>query len=429
MKAITSSLHRYHVISPSRIINGRNGMLFMATLLSLPAMADEIKDNSDNYIGGYQSYFHDDLDTPKQAVKSAVAAQDKTATSANTSSATSVTSASDGATASAEAPTTPAAAAGSVPDKGGVLLSKSNEVSVLRLRQDEPPVHWNSVGRNMEAGGLHGNIGTQIEIDDARRSNNEHNGGKFKYATLQAFLRHDEMPNWYFGFYNAREDSYKGQFSNQHYSGTNTINEVFVGHIFETWRGNIGAEVMGGSESAGKRWKSRFKLWQDLRLSDRWSIAGYAFGEFQPQGTEPGNGDLEKLIFETEPALQYRVNPDLGLYLRPFYSYNRQEREQWGDIIEREWKVSAGLWKNWYPLLTSLYVGVGQKKTTNASDSYELFYDGRYQYVGGTFSYPIVDELRLYGEFKAKFTKEAGAWTTAGYSWTPFTVVGAVYNF
>ncbi|MBK0034079.1 hypothetical protein IBT47_17450 [Erwinia sp. S43] len=453
MKAITSSLHRYRVIKPGRKVNGRNSMLFMATLLSLPAMADEIKDNSDNYIGGYQSYFHDDLETPKSTVKSAVAANGKTATPGNTSSATSVASASDGATAAAGGYSTPArtledgadyqsaaapggqsvhasaAAAGSVPDKGGVLLSKSNEVSLLRLRQDEPPVHWNSVGRNMEAGGLHGNIGTQIEIDDARRSNNEHNGGKFKYATLQAFLRHDEMPNWYFGFYNAREDSYKGQFSNQHYSGTNTINEVFVGHIFETWRGNIGAEVMGGSESAGKRWKSRFKLWQDLRLSDRWSIAGYAFGEFQPQGTEPGNGDLEKLIFETEPALQYRVNPDLGLYLRPFYSYNRQEREQWGDIIEREWKVSAGLWKNWYPLLTSLYVGVGQKKTTNASDSYELFYDGRYQYVGGTLSYPIVDELRLYGEFKAKFTKEAGAWTTAGYSWTPFTVVGAVYNF
>ncbi|WP_233599179.1 OmpG porin family protein [Erwinia sp. JUb26] len=396
----------------------------MATLLSLPAMSDEIKDNSDNYIGGYQSYFHDDVDTPK----SARAADGKPASSAP-GNAPSVTTASNGATASAGVSSTPAAAPGSVPDKGGVLLSNANEVSVLRLRQDEPPVHWNSVGRNMEAGGLHGNIGTQIEIDDARRSNNEHNGGKFKYATLQAFLRHDEMPNWYFGFYNAREDSYKGQFSNQHYGGTNTINEVFVGHIFETWRGNIGAEVMGGSESAGKRWKSRFKLWQDLRLSDRWSIAGYAFGEFQPQGTEPGNGDLEKLIFETEPALQYRVNPDLGLYLRPFYSYNRQEREQWGDIIEREWKVSAGLWKNWYPLLTSLYVGVGQKKTTNASDSYELFYDGRYQYVGGTLSYPIVDELRLYGEFKAKFTKEAGAWTTGGYSWTPFTVVGAVYNF
>ncbi|MFG1173104.1 OmpG porin family protein [Erwiniaceae bacterium CAU 1747] len=405
-------------------------------------MADELKDRSENNISGYQSYFHDDLDTPKAAVQSTnVSASKTSAASASGTSASLATAPTSPGRETAVGDAQPAAgpagasvqtsddASRPIPDKGGVLLSKANEVSVLRLRQDEPPVHWNSVGRNMEAGGLHGNIGTQIEIDDARRSNNENNGGKFKYATLQAFLRHDEIPNWYFGFYNAREDSYKGQFSNQHYGGTNTINEVFVGHIFETWRGNIGAEVMGGSESAGKRWKSRLKLWQDLRLSDRWSIAGYAFGEFQPQGREPGNGDLEKLIFETEPALQYRVNPDLGLYLRPFYSYNRQEREQWGDIIEREWKVSAGLWKNWYPLLTSLYVGVGQKKTTNASDSYELFYDGRYRYVGGTLSYPVVDQLRLYGEFKAKFTKEDGAWTTAGYSWTPFTVVGAVYNF
>lgn len=434
MKEITSPLNHPIIARQRGIFNGRKSVVFLATLLSLPAIADEVKDNSDNYIGGYQSYFHDELETPKAAAEltspavapAASAAAQPGVITAGSSTRAMGSQPGEPVQATAAAPNAEASA---VPDKGGVLLGQSNEVSVLRLRQDEPPVHWNSVGRNMEAGGLHGNIGTQIEIDDARRSNNENNSGKFKYATLQAFLRHDEMPNWYFGFYNAREDSYKGQFTNQHYGGTNTINEIFVGHIFETWRGNIGAEVMGGSETAAKRWKSRFKLWQDLRLSDRWSVAGYAFGEFQPQGTEPGNGDLEKYIFETEPALQYRVNPDLGLYLRPFYSYNRQEREQWGDIIEREWKVSAGLWKNWYPLLTSLYVGVGQKKTTNASDSYELFYDGRYKYVGGTISYPIVDELRLYGEFKAKFTKEAGAWTTAGHSWTPFTVVGAVYNF
>lgn len=478
MKEITPPLHSPVAMRPGKIVTARNGMVFLASLLSLPVIADDATENQSAYIGGYQSYFHDDLETPPAARSGQADASASTARSAAAPLAASASSSSPasvpGSVSSPSSVSVPTSASSSVPastsglpaaatgstaevgsmtsasaaqpdgssqpegarggamdaqDKAGVLLGPANEVSVLRLRQDEPPVHWNSVGRNMEAGGLHGNIGTQIEIDDARRSNNENNGGKFKYATLQAFLRHDEMPNWYFGFYNAREDSYKGQFSNQHYSGTNTINEVFVGHIFETWRGNIGAEVMGGSESAAKRWKSRFKLWQDLRLSDRWSIAGYAFGEFQPQGTEPGNGDLEKLIFETEPALQYRVNPDLGLYLRPFYSYNRQERENWGDIIEREWKVSVGMWKNWYPLLTSLYVGVGQKKTTNASDSYELFYDGRYQYIGGTLSYPIVDELRLYGEFKAKFTKEDGTWATAGYSWTPFTVVGAVYNF
>lgn len=308
-------------------------------------------------------------------------------------------------------------------------LETEEQVSVLRLRQNELPVHWDSIGNNMEAGGLHGNIGSQIEIDDNRRSDNSKNHGKFKFATIQAFLRHDELPNWYFGFYNAREDNYKGTFTNQDYSGSNTINEIFVGHIFETWRGNIGTELMGGSETGTKRWKYRLKLWQDLRLSSKWSVAGYLFGEYQPQNSQPGNNDLSQQIFETEPVLQYLVNPDMGLYLRPFYSYKRQERENWGDIVEQEWKTSIGLWRNWYPLLSSVYVGVGQKKTTNASDSNVLFYDSRYKYIGGTLSYPVIDDLRLYGEFKASFGKEDGEWTQKGSYWSPFTIVGVVYNF
>ncbi|MBS0848049.1 hypothetical protein JK154_06675 [Citrobacter sp. JGM124] len=304
-----------------------------------------------------------------------------------------------------------------------------NQVSVLRLRQNELPVHWDRIGNNMEAGGLHGNIGSQIEIDDSRRSDNTKNNGKFKLATIQAFLRHDEMPNWYFGFYNAREDNYKGNFSNQHYGGSNTINEIFVGHIFETWRGNIGTEFMAGSETGTKRWKYRLKLWQDMRLSNKWSIAGYLFGEEQPQNSQPGNNDLSQHIFETEPVLQYLVNPDMGVYLRPFYSYKRQERANWGDIVEQEWKTSIGLWRNWYPLLSSIYVGIGQKKTTNASDASVLFYDSRYKYIGGTLSYPIIDDLRLYGEFKASFGKEDGDWAQKGSYWSPFTIVGVVYNF
>lgn len=303
------------------------------------------------------------------------------------------------------------------------------QVSILRLRQNELPVHWDSIGNNMEAGGLHGNIGSQIEIDDNRRSDNAKNHGKFKFATIQAFLRHDELPNWYFGFYNAREDNYKGSFNNQAYSGSNTINEIFVGHIFETWRGNIGTELMGGSETGSKRWKYRLKLWQDLRLSSKWSVAGYVFGEYQPQNSQPGNNDLSQQSFETEPVVQYLVNPDMGVYLRPFYSYKRQDRENWGDIVEREWKTSIGLWRNWYPLLSSVYVGVGQKKTTNSSDSDALYYNSRYKYVGGTLSYPIIDDLRLYGEFKASFGKEDGEWTQKGSYWSPFTIVGVVYNF
>lgn len=426
MNEIASPLTPYRATKWRRISPGKTSFIFLTSLFSVHALADNTIQNKDVYAVGYQSYFSDEMEIKNKTVQPSDIKEPKTA-AAKPSTAVAVQQTEN--QTSAQTVEKVSAKTTTSPEKSGVLMGDANEVSVLRLRQDDPPVHWNSVGRDMEAGGLHGNIGTQIEIDDSRHSNNQKNGGKFKLATLQAFLRHDELPNWYFGFYNAREDDYKGQFSNQHYNGTNTINELFVGHIFETWRGNIGAEVMGGSETATKRWKSRFKLWQDLRISDKWSLAGYAFGEFQPQGTEPGNGDLQEYIFETEPAIQYRVNPDLGLYLRPFYTYKRQEREQWGDIIEREWKVTAGLWKNWYPLLTSLYVGVGQKKTTNASDTYELFYDGRYKFVGGTVSYPIVDQLRLYGEFKASFTKEAGAWTSPGHAWNPFTVVGAVYNF
>ena len=305
----------------------------------------------------------------------------------------------------------------------------SNQVSVVRLRQNELPVHWDGIGNNMAAGGLHGNIGSQIEIEDNRRSDNSKNSGKFKLATIQAFLKHDELPNWYFGFYNAREDNYKGMYTNQDYSSSNTINEIFVGHIFETWRGNFGTELMGGSETGTKRWKYRLKLWQDIRISSKWSLGGYLFGEEQPQNSQPGNNDLSQHIFETEPVLQYLINPDMGLFLRPFYVYKRQERGNWGDIVEQEWKASIGVWRNWYPLLSSVYAGVGQKKTTNASDSDILFYDGRYKYIGGTLSYPVVGDLRLYGEFKARFGKEDGEWTEKGSFWSPFTIVGVVYNF
>ncbi len=326
-------------------------LALMVTLAAFPAIAEDVT-------GNYQSYFQDESDTNGTSVSLANQGNEKSSLSASSSPVAAgqkpeLTTSSKPVTLSA--PMENKKTAVEKRPKG----DNPEDVSLLRLRQEDPPVHWNSIGRNMEVGSLHGNIGSQIEIDDVRWSNNKKNSGKFKLATIQAFLRHDELPNWYFGFWNAREDSYKGQFSNQDYKGTNTINEFFVGHIFETWRGNIGTEVMVGSETATKRWKNRFKVWQDLRLSNKWSLAGYAYGEYQPQGNEPGNGDLEQYIFEIEPAIQYRVNPDLGLYLRPYYYHNRQERQSWGDIVEEEWKVTAGLWRNWYPLLTSLYVGFG----------------------------------------------------------------------
>ncbi|MEK0242889.1 OmpG porin family protein [Klebsiella variicola] len=407
---------------------GKQSLTLMIVIAAFPAIAEDSTELSVNNSGNYQSYFQDEADIKQTDALSGKGGNEQSSLRASSSpvvklQASEITTSSKPVTLSAPAEIKKSEA------KNSQSMDNSEDVSLLRLRQEAPPVHWNSIGRNMEVGGLHGNIGSQIEIDDVRWSNSKKNSGKFKLATIQAFLRHDELPNWYFGFWNAREDSYKGQFSNQDYKGTNTINEIFVGHIFETWRGNIGTEVMVGSETSTKRWKNRFKVWQDLRLTNKWSMAGYAYAEYQPQGNESGNGDLEQYIFEIEPAIQYRVNPDLGLYLRPYYYYNRQVRQNWGDIVEQEWKLTAGLWRNWYPLLTSLYFGFGQDKIDNASNASEVFYDGRYKFIGGTLSYPVFGEVRLYGEFKASFTKETGLWTSTGHSWNPFTVVGVTYNF
>lgn len=409
---------------PSR----KTASALLVLLAVFPAIAEEAVENSDIYTGNYQSYFHDEAEN-LQHNNSPVKKGNQNSTGSISSPSVTSGTATGQVASSASVALSPETYNKTPEQKQNIAAGSPGNVSLLRLRQEAPPVHWNSIGRNMEAGALHGNIGTQIEIDDVRWSDNQKNSGKFKLATIQAFLRHDELPNWYFGFWNAREDSYKGQFSNQDYNGSNTINEIFIGHIFETWRGNIGTEVMVGSETATKRWKNRFKVWQDLRLTNKWSLAGYAYGEYQPQGNQPGNGDLEQYIFEIEPAIQYRINPDLGLYLRPYYYHNRQGRENWGDIIEQKSKVTAGLWRNWYPLLTSVYIGFGQKKVYNASNAQEIFYDGRYKFIGSTISYPVFGEVRLYGEFKAQFTKETGLWTNTGHSWNPFTVVGVTYNF
>lgn len=428
MDEILTPFHRVSVMNRKNRVSGKETLALMLSLAAFPAVAENTPDPSNVYTGNYQSYFYDETDN--HPIRTAPAKKEPAPPVSHVSSSpVTVDRTAEHAASPVPATLSPAGENNITDPELSSKVAMPADVSLLRLRQEDPPVHWNSIGRNMEAGGLHGNIGTQIEIDDVRWRDKSKNSGKFKLATIQAFLRHDELPNWYFGFWNAREDSYKGQFSNQKYDATNTINEFFVGHIFETWRGNIGTEAMIGSETATKRWKNRFKVWQDLRLSNKWSLAGYAYGEYQPQGNEPGNGDLEQYIFETEPAIQYRVNPDMGLYLRPYYYYNRQVRENWGDIVEVEWKVTAGLWRNWYPLLTSLYVGFGQDKTENASNPNEVFYNGRYKFIGGTLSYPVFGEVRLYGEFRAEFTKEDGLWTYKGHSWNPFTVVGVNYNF
>lgn len=401
---------------------------------------------------GYQSYFHDEVaqESNSNSSNNNVSLASSTSNTSDKVAPAQATAAATAATAAAAAAVAPASAVATAQPTQQQNINGSNNavaaaatdesplvynpqgVSTLHLSQSDQPVHWNSVGRNMALGGLHGNIGTSIEIEDKRFSDSSKNSGKFKLATFQAFLRHDELPNWYLGYYNAREDNYNGGFTNEQVKGNNTINEMYVGHIFEVWHGNIGTEFLIGSETATKRWKYRFKIWQDLRLTDKWSFSGYAFGEFQPRNEHSGNDDLDQYNFELEPSINYRIDNNMGLFVRPFYNYNYKERAQFGDVIERKKKLTAGLWKNWSPLLTSVYIGIGEEHV-ETSNGNEIFFDIKYHYLGATASYPVFGDVRLYGEFKAQFNEEFNAWdkdnVIEGHSWIPFAIVGVKYDF
>ena len=101
-------------------------------------------------------------------------------------------------------------------------------------------------------------------------------------------------------------------------------------------------------------------------------------------------------------------------------------------VIERKKKLTAGLWKNWSPLLTSVYIGIGEEHV-ETSNGNEIFFDIKYHYLGATASYPVFGDVRLYGEFKAQFNEEFNAWdkdnVIEGHSWTPFAIVGVKYDF
>ncbi|MDF7670703.1 OmpG porin family protein [Orbaceae bacterium ESL0721] len=295
---------------------------------------------------------------------------------------------------------------------------------------NEVPAAWFAIDDNLSAGGFHGNLRAQIESDNIRwKHHHNRNGGSYKLAPLNAFLRHDELPNWYFGFYFAKEESYKGGIWDQSFQDNTNISEAFVGHIFETYRGNIGLEGMFGGESGLNRLKSRAKGWVDLRLTHNTKLGGYAFYEYQPNNNRPDNVDGHAVNIETEPNLTYIFDNNNGIWLSTLYKHNLQTREKFGNILEVEQNVRVGFYHNWRKLFSSYYVGLGRLKKYNEQHSSELFYKSNFKMIGLTASYPIVSSVRAYGEFKYEHTKEYGLWSESGRNWNPFTTLGVVYEF
>ncbi|WP_392552769.1 OmpG porin family protein [Orbus wheelerorum] len=315
-----------------------------------------------------------------------------------------------------------------------VAKSTSSQIqrqdSLFISNPNEAPVAWLSVNNNLNTAALHGNIRSQIEIDNFRWNHDkERNSGKYKFSIMNAFLRHDELPNWYFGFYFAKEDSYKGNIFDQSFQDNTNISEAFVGHIFETYRGKIGLEGMFGAESGLNRLKTRVKTWVDLRFTDTLRLGGYIFYEFQPYNNRPDNGDTNNTSIETEPVLKYQIDNNNGLWLSSLYIRKKQARKEFGAIMEVEQNIRLGFFHNWTDLFSSIYIGTGRLKKYNQINSNETFYKSNYHTLGVTASYPLILSLRAYGEFKFEKTKEYGLWTSDGHNWNPFTLLGVVYEF
>ena len=116
-------------------------LALMVTLAAFPAIAEDVT-------GNYQSYFQDESDTNGTSVSLANQGNEKSSLSASSSPVAAgqkpeLTTSSKPVTLSA--PMENKKTAVEKRPKG----DNPEDVSLLRLRQEDPPVHWNSIGRNM----------------------------------------------------------------------------------------------------------------------------------------------------------------------------------------------------------------------------------------------------------------------------------------
>ncbi|MDF9090678.1 hypothetical protein OU595_23240, partial [Escherichia coli] len=127
-------------------VPGKQMLALMVTLAAFPAIAEDVT-------GNYQSYFQDESDTNGTSVSLANQGNEKSSLSASSSPVAAgqkpeLTTSSKPVTLSA--PMENKKTAVEKRPKG----DNPEDVSLLRLRQEDPPVHWNSIGRNMEVGSL-----------------------------------------------------------------------------------------------------------------------------------------------------------------------------------------------------------------------------------------------------------------------------------
>ena len=243
-------------------------------------------------------------------------------------------------------------------------------------------------------------------------------------------MHHDALPGWYLAFSEGRTTNYNGTWEDQTYLSQNQWTQLIIGHEYFYKRLRYGWDVMGGSSSIEDRWQGRIKLFTDLRVTDSLSFFNYLYQQVDHRRSGGSQNDRDVRSFQIEPGVQYIINNTTGVWFRQQFASAILDRAQWGDIDEKSWSTSFGVWHNWGRLSTTLSGGYGHYKKDNAQpEDGEVFQNTRNRYLKVSANYPLTSRFTVSGEVTGSLIKQSGSWVTNGDAIATDYKVMLDYNF
>lgn len=306
-----------------------------------------------------------------------------------------------------------------------------NVVAVDPWSYLDETVMWTSArSSNPNGGKIHGVLKVKYAVEDNNWRHSHQHDGNDTLTFVQGVMRSDALPDWYLAFTSGRQTNYNGSWESQTYISQDQWTQVIVGRESFYKQLRYGWDVMGGSVSLDDRWQARLKLFADLQLTERASLFGYAYQQIDHRRRGGSQNDRDVNSFQFEPGAQYIINNTTGVWFRNLFSSGRLERNQWGDIKNKDWTASTGIWHNWGKLSTTLSGGYGHYKKDNASQSSsEVFQNTRYKFMKISANYPITSRFTLSGEVTGTELKQNGNWVTNGKAISTEYKMMIDYNF
>lgn len=292
-------------------------------------------------------------------------------------------------------------------------------------------VMWTSArSSNPNGGTIHGVLKVKYAIKDNNWRQSHQHDGNDTLTFVQGVMRADALPDWYLAFTSGRKTNYDGSWESQTYISQDQWTQLILGHESFYKQLRYGWDVMGGSVSLDDRWQARVKIFADLQLTERASLFGYAYQQIDHRRSGASQNDRDINSSQFEPGAQYIINDSTGVWFRNLFSSGRLDRDQWGDIKNKEWTTSAGIWHNWDKLSTTFSSGYGHYRKYNASqNSSEVFQNTRYKFIKLSANYPITHRFTLSGEVTGTDLKQNGNWVVNGKSFTTEYKMMVDYNF